>query len=92
MRWDHPSTDTFVPSLDAAQSIIDRWNPFNKRDTSVTDMHELYPTNLQIPVVAVSEEYYIPFPSYIDLKSYQRVAKDGMHIHSHDFNETTKLV
>ena len=44
MKWDHPLTDTFVPGPDAAQSIIDRRNPFNKRDTSVTNMYELYPT------------------------------------------------
>ena len=61
MKWDHPLADTYVPGLDAAQSIIDRWNPFNKRDTSVTNMHELYPTNLRITMVAVYEEYSIPF-------------------------------
>ena len=92
MKWNHPSADTSIPSPDAAQSIIDRWNPFNQRDTFVTNMHELYPINLQIPVVAISEEYSIPFPDYMDGKSYPRVAKDGMYIRNHDFNETTELV
>ena len=92
MKWDHLSTGTSIPSPDAAQSIIDHWYPFNQRDTSVTNMHELYLTNLQISVVAFSEEYTIPFPGYLDGKSYQRVAEDGMYIRNHDFNETTELV
>ena len=81
-----------IPGLDSARSIIDRWDPFNKRDTSVTDMRELYRTNRRIPVVALSEEYSIPFPSYMDKKSYQGVAEDGMYIPNHDFNETVELV
>ena len=92
MKWDHLSVDTYVPGPDVAQSIIDRWNPFNQRDTSATDMHELYPTNLRILVVAVSEEYSITFPDYMDGKSYQRVAEDGMYIRNHDFNEMAELV
>ena len=64
---------------------------FDQRDTSVTDMHELYPTNLRIPVVAVSEEHFIPFLDYMDGKSYQRVAEDRIYIHNHDFNETAEL-
>ena len=84
--------DTSILGLDAAYSIIDRWNPFNQRDTFSIDMHELYPTNLRIQVVALSEEYFIPFPGYVDKKSYQRVAEDGMYIHNHDFNETVELV
>ena len=38
---------------------------FNKRDTSVADMCELYPTNLGIPVMAFSKEYSIPFPQLL---------------------------
>ena len=60
MKWDHPLTDAFVSSLDAARSIIDSWNPFNQRDASVADMSKLYPTNHWIPMVALSEEYSIP--------------------------------
>ena len=92
MKWDHLLANTYVPGPDAAQSIIDYWNPFNQRDTYVTNMHELYTTNLRIPVVALFEEYYIPFPDYMDKKSYQRVAEDRMYIRNHDFNETAELV
>ena len=81
-----------VPSLDTAQSIIDRWSPFNQRDAFVANMCDLYPTNHRIPVVALSEEYVVPFPNYLDNKSYQRVTEDGMHMRNYDFNETTKLV
>ena len=92
MKWDHPPAYSSVPGLYFSQSIINHWNPFNKRDSSVIDMRELYPTNLRIPVVALSEEYSIPFPDYLDKKSYQCVAEYGMYIHNHDFNETTELV
>ena len=34
MEWAHPSVDKSALGLDVAQSIIDRWNPFNKRDSS----------------------------------------------------------
>ena len=69
MKWDQPSANTSVPGSDAAQSIIEHWNPFNQRDTSFANMHDLYPTNLRIPVVALSEEYSISFPGYLDKKS-----------------------
>ena len=86
------STDTSAPGPDVARSIIDRWNPFNKRDSSVAHMRKLYPNNLRIPVVALGKEYSIPFPSYMDKKSYQRVAEDEMYIGNHDFDETVELV
>ena len=63
-----------------------------RHNTSVANMRDLYPTNHHIPVVALSKEYFIPFPIYLDNKSYQQVVEDGMHMRNHDFNETTKLV
>ena len=75
-----------------ARSIVDLWNPFNKRDSSTAHMRDLYPNLLQIPVAARVEEYSIPFPSYMDKKSYQRVAEDWMFIRNHDFDETVELV
>ena len=92
MKCDHPLTDPIAPGPNAAQLIINHWNPFNKRDASVVDMRELYPISLRIPVVAFFEEYSIPFPGYLDKKSYQCVVEDGMHIRNHDFNETAELV
>ena len=55
-------------------------------------MRDLYPTSHRIPVVELSEEYFIPFLSYLDNKSYQRVAEDEMHMRNHDFKETAELV
>ena len=84
--------DTLTLDPDKGRSIIDRWNPFNKRDSSAAHMRKLYPNLLRIPVAAHAKEYSIPFPSYMDKKSYQRMAEDGMFIHNHDFYETIELV
>ena len=86
MEWGYPSADMPTPGPDVAQSIIDCWNHFNKKDSSVVHMRELYPKNLRIPVVDSAEEYSILFPIYMDKKSYQRVAEDGM------FMPTTTLM
>ena len=92
MEWGCPLEDTSAPGPDAAQAIIDRWNPFKKRDSSVAHMLDLYPNNLRMLMVACVEEYSTPFPCFMDKKSYQHVAKDGMYIHNHDFDETVELV
>ena len=63
--------DTSAPSLEEAQSIIDRRNPFDKRDFLASHMCEL-PNLFRILVVARAEEYSIPFPIYMDKRSYQR--------------------
>ena len=46
MEWGHPLVDKPTPGLDEARSIIDRKNPFDKRDSSTTHMRELYPNLL----------------------------------------------
>ena len=43
-------------------------------------------------MVAYAEEYSVPFPNYLDRKSFQRVAKYGMLIRNHDVNESAELV
>ena len=55
-------------------------------------MRDLYPVNLRIQVVALSEDYFVPFISTWIKKSYQRVVEDGMHIRNHDFDEMAELV
>ena len=45
MKWVQPSTSASVPGPNRAQSIIDRWSPFNQRDTYVTHMLDLYPSS-----------------------------------------------
>ena len=92
MEWGRPSMDTLALGPNEARSIIDHWNPFNKRDSSTTHMRELYPTLLRIPMAALSKEYSISFPSYMNKKSYQRVAENMMFIRNLDFDETVELV
>ena len=92
MKWEQASMGALVPGPDTASSIIDRWILFNQRDTFVAQMRNLYPTSHCIPVVSFSKEYFIPFPDYLDKKSYQCLVEDGMHMRNHDFNETVELV
>ena len=61
-------------------------------ETSVANMRDFYPTNLRIPIVVLFEEYSITFLGYLDKKTYQLVAEDGMYLRNHDFNETADLV
>ena len=92
MTWEPHSTGSSVLGLYTAQSIIDHWSPFNQRDTSVANMHDLYPISHCIPVAALSEKYFISFLIYLNNKLYKRVAKDRMHMRNHDFNEVVELV
>ena len=89
IEWGCPLVSMPALGPGEARSIINRWNPFDKRDSSTAHMSELYPNLLQISVADRVEEYFIPFPGYIDKKSYQRVAKDEMFIRNHDFDEST---
>ena len=66
MKWEHLSSSEPNPGPNTAQSIIDRRSPFNQRDTSIAYMRDLYPTNLRIRVVALSNEYSVPFPNYLN--------------------------
>ena len=84
---DEPTLDQEVVRL-----LIWKCNPFDRRDSSVVDMRDLYPHVFCVPMVARFEEYTIPFPNYLDKGFYQRVAEDGMYIRNHDFNETAKMV
>ena len=47
-EWVHPMVDTVAPSLEGAWEIIDHLSPFNKRESSVTHMLDLYPTLLPV--------------------------------------------
>ena len=91
-EWDCPSADTVALGLEATQEIIDHWSPFNKRESLVAHMRGLYPILLRVRVAACAEEYSIPFPGYLDRKSFQCVVEDGMLIRNHDFNESAELV
>ena len=91
-EWDCPSADMVASGPKAAREIIDRWSPFNKRESSVAHMQDLYPTFLRVRVAARAEEYSISFLGYLDRKSFQHMAEYGMLIYNHDFNESAELV
>ena len=55
-EWDRPSMDTVAPGLEATQEIIDRWSPFNKKESSVVHIRDLYLTLFRVPVAACAEE------------------------------------
>ena len=69
-EWVHHSVDTMAPSSEGAQEIIDHWSPFNKRESSVIHMLDLYPTLLRVPVAPRVEQYSILFPGYIDRETF----------------------
>ena len=56
MEWGRPSEDMSASGLDEARLIIDHWNPFDKRDSSIAHIRKLYPNLLRIPMVASAKE------------------------------------
>ena len=62
--------DTMAPGPEGTREIIDRWSPFNKRESSVMHMCDLYPTLLRVPVAARAEQYSISFPGYMDRETF----------------------
>ena len=91
-EWGCLSTDTVAPGPEVVWENIHCWSPFNKRESSIAHMRDLYPTLLRVSVMARAEDYSIPFPNYLDRESFQWVVEDGMLICNHDFNESAELV
>ena len=58
----HPLMGMVAPDLEGAREIIQRWSPFNQAEPPFAHMHDLYPNYFQVPVVARTEQYSIPFP------------------------------
>ena len=52
-----------APGPEGAQKIINRWKPFNRGESPVAHMEQLYPTLLRMPVVVrvegKGEEYVV---------------------------------
>ena len=81
-----------APDLEGAREIIPRWSPFNQAEPPIVHIHDLYPNYCQLLVVALVEQYSIPFPVYMNKEDFQSVAEDEMFIHNHDFHQLAKLV
>ena len=90
-EWDLPSANTMAPGLEVAQEIIDHWSPFNKWESSIANMRNLYPTLLRVLVAARVKECSIPFPGYLDRKFFLHVADKEMHFCNHNFNQSAEL-
>ena len=54
-EWIHPLADIVAPGPKGTREIIDRWSPFNKRESLVAHMRDLYPTLLRVPTAARAE-------------------------------------
>ena len=83
--------NTVAPGPEVAREIIDHWSPFNKRESSIANMRNLYPTLLRVLVAARVEECSIRFPGYLDRKFFLHVADNEMHFCNHDFNQSAEL-
>ena len=70
LEWSHQPTDALAPDHEAAQLLVRKCNPFDKRDSLIAYMHNLYLHSLRVSVVAHYEEYSILFPNYMDKRSY----------------------
>ena len=70
LEWSRPPANTPAPDQEAALLLVRKFNPFDKRDSLVVHMCDVYPHNFHILVVAHFEEYSIPFPNYMDKGSY----------------------
>ena len=51
----HPLANTVAPGPKGSREIIDRWSPFNKRESSITHIRDLYPTLLRVSMSTRAE-------------------------------------
>ena len=70
LKWSRPSVNMLAPDQEAAHLLVRKCNPFDKQDSLVAHMCDLYLLSLRVPLVAHYEEYSIPFPSNLDKESY----------------------
>ena len=85
-EWVHPLANIVALGPEGAREIIDCWIPFNKRESSIKNMHDLYPTLLHVSTTTRFKQYSISFLGNLDMETFQRVAKDEMLIHNHNFH------
>ena len=85
-----------VPKLEGAQEIINHWRPFNRGESPIAHMHQLYPALLRIPVAMRaeerSEEYAISILAYACKDELKQVVKDRMLIRNRNIVQSTEPV
>ena len=85
-----------VPGPKGAQEIIDQWRPFNRGESLVDHLHDLYPVMLRMPVTVRAggqgEEYTITVLVGTIKEDLQQMIEDGTQVHNNNFAQSTKLV
>ena len=84
-----PMEKVLAPEPEGAQKIINRWRPFNRGESSVDHLYELYPVLLRMPVVVRAErrgeEYVVSVPVSTSKEDLLQVVEDGMLVRNHNF-------
>ena len=85
-----------VPEPEGAKEIINNWRSFNRGESPIAHMHQLYPAFLQMSVAVQAEErgeeYVISILAYACKDELKQVVKDGMLIHNRNLVQSTELV
>ena len=85
-----------APRLEGAQEIINCWKPFNRGESSITHMEQLYPAPLQMSVVVRAEgkgeEYVVSVHVYACKEDLKQMVEDGMLILNCNFVQSAELV
>ena len=91
-----PMEEVLAPEPDGAQEIIDYWRPFNRGESPVDHLHDLYLALLRMPIIVWvegrGEEYAILAPTSIDKEDLLQMVEDGMLVRNCNFSQSTELV
>ena len=85
-----------APGLEGAQEIINRWRPFNRGESSIDHLYELYPALLRMPLIVRvegrGEKYAILAPASTSKEDLLQMVEDGMLFRSRNFAQLMELV
>ena len=85
-----------APEPEGAQEIINRWKPFNRGESPVAHMEQLYPALLRRSVATRAEgkgeEYVVSVPAYACKDELKWVVEDSMLIRNRNFVQLAELV
>ena len=81
---------------EGAQEIINRLRPFNRGESLVDHLYQLYPTLLQMPKAVRAkgrgEEYAVSIPAFTGKEDLLQMVEDEMLVCNRNFAQSTKLV
>ena len=91
-----PMEEVSAPGPKGVQEIIDHLRPFNRGESMVDRMHDLYPTMLWLPVVVQAggqgEEYRVTVLAGTIKEDLERMIEDGMKVRNCNYAQSTELV